>query len=350
MPSAARTGELLRRREPGPVVLHTAPMVLPIADEPIGDGAVAVRGDRVLQVGKRSALRAGYPGSREMRWPGTIVAGLVDPFATGDAPGVTTRAGLGESCDVIYVEVRCADAQAWEERERDALITAIREADRPVGVAAHSPDPEVLEDLAVLARTFGLRLVADLAVTAPGPLDEAGVLGPLCHVACSGQLDPGERKLLLLRQSVIAFSPGGDALALLDDGEPFALAGDPLGHAAALSRRRPTQAERLVRAATLGGAAALGRDRGPGRIGSLGPGSRADLAVFQVRDTRGRHPYSALLDHAPCLARVVAGRVERRAERAVDALARDHGHRTPDRRGADRVYGEAEAGGIDPGR
>ncbi|NUP03699.1 MAG: amidohydrolase family protein, partial [Nonomuraea sp.] len=63
---------------------------------------------------------------------------------------------------------------------------------------------------------------------------------------------------------------------------------------------------RLVEAATMGGARALGMDRGPGRIGSLGPGSRADFAVY---DARGRYPYSALMARPPCLATVVGGTV-----------------------------------------
>ncbi|MBT2226915.1 amidohydrolase family protein [Nonomuraea sp. NEAU-A123] len=63
---------------------------------------------------------------------------------------------------------------------------------------------------------------------------------------------------------------------------------------------------RLVEAATLGGAQALGMASRTGRIGSLGPGSRADFAVF---DARGRYPYSALLSGPPCLATVVGGTV-----------------------------------------
>ncbi|WP_344895591.1 amidohydrolase family protein, partial [Nonomuraea antimicrobica] len=63
---------------------------------------------------------------------------------------------------------------------------------------------------------------------------------------------------------------------------------------------------RLVEAATLGGARALGMDRGRGRIGALTPGARADFAVY---DARGRYPYAALLAQPPCLGTVVGGTV-----------------------------------------
>ena len=67
--------------------------------------------------------------------------------------------------------------------------------------------------------------------------------------------------------------------------------------------------ERLVRAATEGGARALGMAAGPGRIGALAPGARADFAVFDV-DAGAREPYRALVEQGPgrCVATVIAGR------------------------------------------
>ncbi|MER6946175.1 hypothetical protein ABT294_19290 [Nonomuraea sp. NPDC000554] len=325
MPSRARP--VLRKRTPAPVVLHSAPLVLPISAEPVRDGAVAVRGDRVLRVGARSDLLAALPVVREHRWPGTVVAGLVDACSSAPGPGVTARAevvtDLAEAAGlagVAYVRVACRSEHDWEESGRDALITAIREADLPcaVGVAAHTPDPQVLEDVAVLARTFGLRLLADAGRHSLAALDEAGVLGPHCHVACARPLDPGERKLLRLRGSVAAVCPAAadDFLALFDEGNRVALGSGAtglLGQAHAIreqARRRGSRVReldrRLVEAATSGGARALGLHRGAARIGSLGPGSRADFAVF---DAGGRHPYAALLAQPPCLATVVGGAI-----------------------------------------
>ena len=56
--------------------LHRAPVVLPIAGEPIRDGAVLVEGDRVVAVGHRSAVDAGAARVRE--WPGVLLPGLVN--------------------------------------------------------------------------------------------------------------------------------------------------------------------------------------------------------------------------------------------------------------------------------
>ncbi|MER6576035.1 amidohydrolase family protein [Nonomuraea sp. NPDC001023] len=328
---------------------HSAPLVLPVCAEPVRDGTVVIRGGRVLQVGSRAELLSRFRVAEEVRWPGMIVAGLVDAccappppgpgvgpgVSPGVSPGVTTRAAVvADPADVAgvpgvsYVEASSAGEREWEEHDRDALITALREVDRPcpVGIAARTRDPQVLEDVAVLARTFGLRLLAGLDRHSPMALDEAGALGPHCHVACARPLDPGERKLLRLRRSVVAICPPGqdqaaDVLTLLEEGNPLALgsrpldglapAGDLLGLAAGVRRRARELGlrvrgldRRLVEAATLGGARALGLDAGPGRIGSLGPGSRADFAVF---DARGRYPYSALMTQPPCLATVIGG-------------------------------------------
>lgn len=334
MPSAPRSGQRLGARAPAPVVLHSAPLVLPISAPPIRDGAVAVRGDKVLQVGARAELRACFPVQEERRWTGVIAPGLVDAFQASPWPGalahgVTAAAGVmadPHDCDphggIAYLEVRATGERAWEDHDRDALITALRETDHPgaLGLALRTPDPHVLEDVAILARTFGLRLLADLDRHSPAFLDEAGALGPHCHVACGGPLDPGERKLLRLRRATVAIKPSmlspGDVLALLEEGDrvalgsgagrtpPLALARAIRDHARARGVRTAALDRTLVEAATLGGARALGLDTGPGRIGTLGPGSRADLAIFEAR---GRGPYAALLDHGRCVGTVLAG-------------------------------------------
>ncbi|MEU8105453.1 hypothetical protein AB0C18_17190 [Nonomuraea muscovyensis] len=380
---AKRVRPTLGRRAPAPIVLHSAPLVLPVTGDPVRDGAVAVRGDRVLQVGARDDLLTYFPVTEERRWPGMIVPGLVDAAAATSAaealaggvtaracvtPGGPARGAPAEAADhaaltdVSYVEVTCEDEDVWEARGRDAVITAMREMERPhaVGIAARTPDPVVLEDIAVLARTFGLRLLVDLGARSAVALDEAGALGPHCHATCARPLDPGERKLLRLRETVVAVGaparPGDapaledDVPALLDEGNLVALCtgggpehakggpergGGPGGtgggpgaagggpgavnglleqarrireRARALGSRTRGLDRRLVEAATLGGARALGMHRGAGRIGCLGPGSRADFAVF---DARGRYPYSALLAGPDRLATVVGGRVHR---------------------------------------
>lgn len=56
--------------------LHRAPVVLPIAGEPIEDGAVLVEGERVVAVGRRDEVDAG--GARVREWPGVLLPGLVN--------------------------------------------------------------------------------------------------------------------------------------------------------------------------------------------------------------------------------------------------------------------------------
>ncbi len=57
------------------MILHRAPVVLPITAAPIRDGAVAVDGDRITWVGPASAWTGGGP---VVSWPGILLPGLVN--------------------------------------------------------------------------------------------------------------------------------------------------------------------------------------------------------------------------------------------------------------------------------
>ncbi|MFC7583266.1 hypothetical protein ACFQYP_05325 [Nonomuraea antimicrobica] len=72
-----------------PVVIHSAPLVLPMSAEHLRDGAVAVRGERVLAVGPRTEMRLSFPAAEERHWRGMLVAGLVDACSavTTGSPG-----------------------------------------------------------------------------------------------------------------------------------------------------------------------------------------------------------------------------------------------------------------------
>ncbi|MGW0195974.1 imidazolonepropionase-like domain-containing protein, partial [Nonomuraea sp. NPDC003201] len=70
-----------------PVVVHSGPLVLPVCADPIRDGAVALKGDRVVEVGTRASVTTSFPAAEELRWTGMIVAGLVDARAAGSASG-----------------------------------------------------------------------------------------------------------------------------------------------------------------------------------------------------------------------------------------------------------------------
>jgi cytosine/adenosine deaminase-related metal-dependent hydrolase len=238
-----------------------------------------------------------------------------------------------------------------------------------IGISPHAPytlDTGVLADLGTLARGFGLRqhihllesvhereytvsgtgpiarLVRELGFdfeilraggTGHGPvafLDALGLLGPHCHVAHGVHLDAGERALLRERGVSVALCPrsnrtlgldGPPVAALLEEGSEVAVGTDSLAsspsldlledvrllHALAREQgyRAPDLARRLVEAATVGGARAIGLDAGPGRIGSLGEGSRCDFAVFAI-DPGERDPYRTLVEDGPgrCVATV----------------------------------------------
>ncbi|MER5649349.1 hypothetical protein [Streptosporangium sp. NPDC002524] len=345
---STRAGRIIGTRARGTVSVHCAPLILPVTSPPIRDGAVVVRGDRIVRVGPRAEIEAAHPLLSPVRWPGMIVPGLIDAHlrldrvsAAPSAHGVTAVGGVAADLDaasvlgeagldgVTYLETRCESEELWEDEGRDRLITAIREVDHPgvIGIAAHSPDPHVMEDLAVLSRTFGLRLHAEPGRHPVGFLDEVGVLGAGCHVAISGPLDEADRKLLGVRGTVIAISSPFAAEGLLDGGSAIAVGtrtgGDPLSVARALSHA-PGHDRLLVEALTLGGARALDMAEGPGRLGSLERGGRADFAVFAVEGDE-RDAYTLLLHEGPgrCVATFVGGRARWRLDETADADAAD---------------------------
>jgi aminodeoxyfutalosine deaminase len=202
--------------------LHSAPIVLPVSAEPIGDGAVLVDGDRVLAVGTRTDLLAEYPGVRERAWSGVLMAGLVNAHAhlqytdfeelnslgepfhvwinkltakrstftdamwgestrrglhmmlrsgitavadiVTDPAGVlppTARSGIG---GVSYVEIVFEDARSWSESGRATLLERLGSGfagSRPLGVSPHTPytvASAVFQDIVAIARDKGLRL------------------------------------------------------------------------------------------------------------------------------------------------------------------------------------------------
>ncbi|MBI1759760.1 MAG: amidohydrolase family protein [Actinobacteria bacterium] len=206
----------------GPLVLHRAPVVLPVGAEPIRDGAVLVASDRIAWVGRHAAYAGPPVPSRD--WPGVLMPGLVNAHThlqyTGYAdmyrPGVdffgwitqiaprsramtaaawtaSTRAGVAEAlrtgttcvadiatvpeavtvvaeaglAGVSYVEVVGVDAASWP-RRRDTLLSilAVADPDGPAGGRAVGVSPHALytissgafRELVALARERGLRL------------------------------------------------------------------------------------------------------------------------------------------------------------------------------------------------
>lgn len=405
-------------------------MVLPIVAGPIGDGAVAVDGGRVLAVGTLAEVAAGHPGARTRRWPGVLTPGLVNAHAhlqytdfadlagsglaftpwiarlterrrgftparwaestrrgvhgllrTGTtavadvasdaaALGPPARAGLA---GVSYVEAVGADTAAWERLVRARVLAALEgaPAGRAVGLSPHALytlGTGVLRELLALARERGLRLHTHLAETAeeveyvlagggpfaaanarfgfamelmrrPGAasparhLDALGGLGPGVHVAHGVHVGAADRALLRERGTAVALCVRSNALLragdapvadYLAEGSPVGIGTDSLASSPSLDLLEEARAvrdlarhqgyragdldRRVVEAATAGGAAAMGL----AGAGTLAPGARADLAVFDV--AVDGDPYAALVDHGGgrCVATVLDGRLVHR--------------------------------------
>ncbi|HLZ36954.1 MAG TPA: amidohydrolase family protein [Mycobacteriales bacterium] len=412
------------------ITAHVAPVVLPVAEPPIPDGAVVVEGESIVAVGRADAVVP--PGARTRGWPGVLTPGLVNAHAhlqltdfadlarsglrfgawiielvrrraacdaafwaestrrgvhallaagtTAVADVATDRAALAPPAraglaGVSFVEAVGADAATWAERTRPAVLDTVHAAPagRAVGLSPHTLytlGTSVFRDVLALARARGLRVHTHLAETTgevefvrtgTGPIAEhfrragfgfelladggcgaspaahlasLGGLGPDVHVAHGVHLDAADRALLRRHRTAVALCPrsnrllgAGDApvAAHLAEGDPIAVGTDSLASSPSLDLWEDVRAlrdlaraqgyvgddldRRLVAAATVGGAAALGL----ADAGVLRPGVRADFAVFDV-PTSG-DPYASLVAHAAgrCVATVLAGRLVHRA-------------------------------------
>ncbi|MFF5207905.1 amidohydrolase family protein [Streptosporangium sp. NPDC000396] len=301
--------------------------------------------------GARQVLRSGTTSAAD------VVTDLVAATALRDT-------GLG---GLPYLETLGDTDAGWAASGRERFVALLEQAGLPMGISPHAPytlDTGTLRDLARLARSRGLRLHIHLAegehereytVSGTGPLarmvrelefdfailreggtgltpaaflDELGVLGPECHIAHGVHLDADDRALLRARGTAVALCPrsnrtvgmdGPDVAALLAEGNPVAVGTDSLSSAPSLDLledvavlrdlavrqgyRAADLDRRLVEAATLGGARALGIP------GGLGPGGPADFAVFDIAG--GREPYRALIEEGAgrCVATITSGKM-----------------------------------------
>ncbi|MCU1594604.1 MAG: amidohydrolase [Frankiales bacterium] len=280
-------------------------------------------------------------------------------------PAIVVAGSLGLQ-GISYVELAAVDDARWP-AALAKLETLLMTTGRPVGVSPHTLytlSTAVFRELTSLARARGMRLHPHLAETADeaewvlsgtGAFQEiaerfgfqfelagsgAGVsavrhcadlggLGPDVHVAHGVHVDASDRAILREHRTAVALCTRSNAVLgageapvadYLREGNVIAIGTDSLASAPdldllaearatrdlAVRQGLPRPEEQLVEALTLGGAKALGLD-----LGTLKPGCRADLAVF---DVTGDDPYKALIDQGAgrCLATVVGGRLVHR--------------------------------------
>jgi cytosine/adenosine deaminase-related metal-dependent hydrolase len=150
-------------------------------------------------------------------------------------------------------------------------------------------------------------------------VDHLGVLGPDCHIAHGVYLTANDRAILRARGTSVALCPRSNAIigldeppvaAYLEEGSFISVGTDSLASSPSLdlmadvaalwdiARRqgyaRADLAERLLSAATLGGARAMGLHLGRERTGYLAVGARADLTLFDVEVGAEAHTLETL--------------------------------------------------------
>lgn len=265
-----------------------------------------------------------------------------------------------------YLEAIGDNDASWRDGGRERFLDLLAKADAVSPHAPYSLDTGVLADLGALARERNLRvhihlaesahereftlhgtgaleqyitrLGLDFAILRDGGsglapaayLDSTGLLGPDCHVAHGVDLTAEDRALLRERDTAVALCPrsnhvlglpGPDVAALLREGNPIAVGTDSLSSSPSLDLLADVAAlrelavrqgyrdddldRRLIEAATVGGARAMGLEH---EIGSLTPGHRADFAAFDL-DPSTANPYRMLTEHGAgrCVATVVGG-------------------------------------------
>lgn len=178
----------------------------------------------------------------------------------------------------------------------------------------------------VKLESFRAMRSAGFGMSATEFVDQLGVLGPDCHVAHGVYMTAADRALLRKRGTSVALCPRSNEVIGLDappvaeyliEGSPIAIGTDSLSSSPSLDLlhdvatlvevarsqgyRGDDLHERILSAATLGGAHAMGLDLGPDRTGYLAVGARADLAFFDV-------PVVSVADGIVALAEAGAGR------------------------------------------
>nr|WP_133765849.1 amidohydrolase family protein [Amnibacterium kyonggiense] len=291
-----------------------------------------------------------------------------------DSPAATALADAGLH-GIQYWEVMNWSNAAWRRGGREQVIAELERVPRSPGsgLSPHAPyslDAEPLLDIPDIVRAHGGRLHIHLGeshfegaragavdwhfagvesfralresgygASATEFVDRLGVLGPDCHVAHGVYMAAEDRALLRARGTSVALCPRSNEVigleeppvaAYLSEGSPIAVGTDslssspsldPMADVAALvgiARRQGYAGgdlhERLLAAATLGGARAMGIDIGPDRLGHLAVGAIADLTGFRMAVGSVADALAQLAEAAPVDRLTVVGGEPRSGE------------------------------------
>lgn len=288
----------------------------------------------------RDWARDAAAGARAM-----IAAGTTAVADIATDPEATAALHEARLHGITYWEVMSWTNADWADRGRAEIEARLDAVPSPpgTGLSPHAPyslDVEPLLEIPDIVRERGGRIHLHLGEAAfereaehtPGTpwqlrragsfrelrgdgygtgatefVDALGVLGPDCHVAHGVYMTARDRALLRARGTSVALCPRSNAVIGLDEppvaaylaeGNALAIGTDSLSSSpsldlmadvAELHRLARAQgyahrdlAELLLRAATLGGAHAMGLDTGAHRTGYLAVGAVADLAFFAV--------------------------------------------------------------------
>ena len=318
--------------------LLCARWVLPV--EPAGaleDHAIAVRSGVVEALLPAGDARRRYSDLELVELPHhTVIPGLVDAHAALPAPaledaallacaeslvgGVTCRADVSHPPEAVLDAARAAGLRAalgllastsasayasdFDDYLRKGLALRDRAREEPAlsfflaPLAAQALSDAQLRHVATLAAELDLsvqlRLSEGEALAGLERLGRLSLLGPGLAVVQDGALAPGEIELLARHGSSVVLCPSSGLASEpgLAPGAQLRRAGVSLalGSGTASGRRRldlfeemracALPAEAALRAATLGGARALGLD---GAVGSIAPGKQADLVAVDMQ-------------------------------------------------------------------
>lgn len=302
----------------------------------------------------------------------TTIADICTDLGAANALPVAGLSGISFFETLGHTAQQWADAERAAFLKSIEAFQPLLTAGFCVGVSPHAPysiDTAVLADVATIGRAAGIRIHTHLGEstfedayyrTGTGPLADfvatfgrdfeillnggvnksaaefargLGLLGSDTHVAHGIYLGAADRKTLRDTKTAVALCPRSNATigldeapvaAYLEEGNHICVGTDSLSSSPSLdlladvqtlselaTRQgydQPDLANRLLRAATIDGARALGMADGQHRVGGIEAGRRADLAVLGLDSEAHDAEEAIVADGAgSCIATILGG-------------------------------------------